>query len=46
VAIFGLGVGLDLTPYYARCRAIDLQAPPGNALFGDLLALLAGRGRR
>lgn len=46
VTIHGVGVGLDLSPYYDRCGAIDLQAPPGNALFGDLLDLLAGRHRR
>ncbi|GAP37969.1 cobaltochelatase CobT-related protein [Piscinibacter sakaiensis] len=46
VAIHGLGVGLDLSPYYGRCRAIDLAAPPGNALFGELLELLADRRRR
>lgn len=44
--IFGLGVGLDLSAYYARCHAIDLAGPPGNAVFADLLQLLAGRRRR
>jgi cobaltochelatase CobT len=46
IAIHGLGVGLDLSPYYGRCRAIDLAAPPGNALFGELLELLGGHRRR
>jgi len=46
VKIFGLGVGLDLSACYARCQAIDLAAPPGNAVFADLLQLLAGRRRR
>lgn len=46
IEVFGLGVGLDLSPFYPRCRAIDLQAPPGNALFVELLELLAGRHRR
>jgi cobaltochelatase CobT len=46
LAIFGVGVGLDLSPYYGRCQALDLAAPPGNAVFGELLQLLAGRRRR
>lgn len=46
IAIFGVGVGLDLSPYYGRCQALDLAAPPGNAVFGELLQLLAGRRRR
>ena len=46
VALFGVGVGLDLSPYYGRCQALDLAAPPGNAVFSDLLQLLAGRRRR
>ena len=44
--IFGVGVGLDLSAYYARCQAIDLAAALGNAVFADLLQLLAGRRRR
>ncbi len=46
VAIFGVGVGLDLSPYYGRCQALDLTAPPGNGVFNELLQLLAGRRRR
>lgn len=46
LAIFGVGVGLDLSPYYGRCQALDLSAPPGNAVFRELLQLLAGRRRR
>lgn len=46
VAIFGVGVGLDLSPYYGRCQALDLAGPPGNAVFGELLQLLAARRRR
>jgi len=46
VKIFGVGVGLDLSACYARCQVIDLAAPPGNAVFADLLQLLAGRRRR
>lgn len=46
VEILGLGVGLDLSPYYARCRAIDLHATPGNALFSELAQLIGGRRSR
>lgn len=46
VELLGLGVGLDLSPYYARCCAIDLQAPPGNAILGELLQLIAGHRSR
>ena len=46
VEILGLGVGLDLSPFYRRCLAIDLAAPPDNALFGEILQLIGGRHRR
>jgi cobaltochelatase CobT len=46
VAIHGVGVGLDLSPYYPRSQALDLAASSGNEVFRDVLALLAGRGRR
>lgn len=46
VAIFGVGVGLDLSPYYGRCQAIDLAAPPGNAVFAELLQMVGGHRRR
>lgn len=45
VEIFGLGVGLDLSPYYARSQALDLSTPPGNAVCREILDMLA-RGRR
>lgn len=41
VALGGLGVGLDLSPYYRRCLALDLTAPPGMAEFLAVLNLLA-----
>ena len=46
LAIFGVGVGLDLRPYYGRCQSIDLAAPPGNLVFGELLQMLSARRRR
>jgi cobaltochelatase CobT len=44
--ILGLGVGLDLSRYYSRCQALDPGAPPGHAVWREVLALLGGRGRR
>ncbi|MEO9102149.1 MAG: cobalt chelatase, partial [Burkholderiaceae bacterium] len=46
VEIVGVGVGLDLSPYYNRCLAIDLSQGLDNALFRDLVALIGGRHRR
>lgn len=41
--IFGLGVGLDLSPYYRRNIALDLSRGSSAAVVGQVLALLAGR---
>ena len=46
VQICGIGVGLDLSPYYSRARALDLSAPPGMRVFQEILELIAGQGRR
>lgn len=46
VRIFGLGVGLDLSPYYERCHALDLDRDRGNDLFREILDLLADRRHR
>lgn len=46
IAVHGIGVGLDLSPYYGRCQAIDVQAPPGNGVFTELLQLIGGHRRR
>ncbi len=46
VEILGLGVGLDLSPYYVRCHALALDGPPGRAVFHEIMALIAGRRRR
>ena len=46
IEVCALGVGLDLSPYYSRSQALDLSAPPGNALLREVLDLLAGRVRR
>lgn len=46
VEILGLGVGLDLSSYYGRCHALELDGLPGRAVFCELMALIAGRHRR
>lgn len=46
VEILGVGVGLDLSPYYSRSQALDANAPPGNAVLHELLQLLASHRRR
>lgn len=43
VAVFALGVGLDLSPYYSRCHALDLAGAPGNATLDEIVALLGRR---
>ena len=46
VEICALGVGLDLSPFYSRCQALELISPPGHALLRDMLQLLARPARR
>ncbi|MDI3196305.1 cobalt chelatase [Pseudarthrobacter sp. AL07] len=41
--IYGLGVGLDLSPYYRRNIALDLSRGSSAAVVGQVLAMLAGR---
>ena len=44
--IFGVGVGLDLSPYYSKSQALDLSASVTNEVFRDIVALIAGQRRR
>ena len=44
--IYGLGVGLDLSPYYARSHALDLEGTTGNEVLREVVAMIAERGRR
>ncbi|HEX2542740.1 MAG TPA: cobalt chelatase [Caldimonas sp.] len=44
--ICGVGVGLDLSPYYRRSVVLDLGAAGGYATFREILEMLAGRHRR
>jgi cobaltochelatase CobT len=46
IEILGLGVGLDLSPYYARSMAVDLSQGLDNVFFEEFLHLLSGRRRR
>ncbi len=46
IEVYGLGVGLDLSPFYSRCLALDLSQGPDNAVFGEILCLLRGDHRR
>ena len=41
VAIAGVGVGLDLSPYYSHSHMIDIAASTGNTVFAEMLGLIA-----
>lgn len=43
--LHGLGVGLDLSTYYARSRVLDLDLASGHRPFAELIELIA-RGHR
>ncbi|MBG6072419.1 cobalt chelatase [Polaromonas sp. CG_23.6] len=44
--IFGVGVGLDLSPYYSKSQALDLSASVTNEVFRDIFTLIASQRRR
>ncbi|MGC3986595.1 MAG: cobalt chelatase [Pseudorhodoferax sp.] len=47
IALYGVGVGLDLSPYYAASHVLDLaHAGAGNAVFREVVGVLGGRVRR
>ncbi|MEO6031980.1 MAG: cobalt chelatase [Burkholderiaceae bacterium] len=46
VQISGVGVGLDLSPYYSRSHVLDLAGSTGNTVFRELIELIGGRRRR
>lgn len=46
IELAALGVGLDLSPYYGHCQAIELDAHLGRRIVQDLLTLLSRRSRR
>ncbi len=43
VEICGLGVGLDLSPYYRRSQVIDLSASLRNEVFREIVAMISRR---
>ena len=43
VEIFGLGVGLDLSPFYRHCLATDMSQVLDNRLFEEIVQLMAHR---
>jgi cobaltochelatase CobT len=45
VEVLGLGVGLDLSPYYRRCLAVDLSVPPDMKLFAQIVSWIGARGQ-
>ncbi len=46
LGIIGLGVGLDLAPYFGRSLAVDLEAGVDMALLLELLEAVRGRHNR
>ncbi|MGO4333160.1 cobalt chelatase [Cupriavidus sp. 2TAF22] len=44
VEVLGLGVGLDLSPYYRRCLALDLSVAPAMPVFAEIVRWIGGRG--
>jgi cobaltochelatase CobT len=46
IEIYGLGVGLSLTPYYKHCIAVDLGESLSNSVFQQILQMIAHAQRR
>jgi cobaltochelatase CobT len=46
IELCAVGVGLDLSPYYGRCQAIDLDAGLSNRLFHEIVGMIGRRGWR
>lgn len=44
--ILGVGVGLDLSPYYAHSHVLDLEQGVGNEVFDEIIRMLAAHTRR
>ncbi len=43
VEVLGLGVGLDLSPFYRRCLATDMAQALDTHLFDEIVELIGGR---
>jgi cobaltochelatase CobT len=39
-AVFGVGVGLDLSPYYRRCHVLDLSKAVTMAVFREVIGMI------
>ncbi|WP_087689495.1 cobalt chelatase [Pandoraea sp. PE-S2R-1] len=46
VEVMGLGVGLDLSPYYRNALALDLTSLPDMTMFSKLVEWIGSGGRR
>lgn len=46
IEIYGVGVGLDLSPYYSRSHVLDLAGSIGNQAFREIIGMIAQRGKR
>jgi len=46
IEVYGVGVGLDLSPYYRHSRVVELSQSAANAPFGEVIDLVAGARRR
>jgi len=46
IEIYGIGVGLSLTPYYRHCLAIDLSESLSNTVFTQILQMVSHAQRR
>ena len=46
IEIYGLGVGLSLTPYYSHSLSIDLDESLSNSVFQQILQMIAHAQRR
>ncbi|MGI9025596.1 MAG: cobaltochelatase CobT-related protein [Burkholderiaceae bacterium] len=46
IEIYGLGVGLDLSPYYSRSHVLDLAESTGNQIFREIIGMIERRGTR
>jgi cobaltochelatase CobT len=44
--VYGVGVGLDLSPYYSRSHVLDLSGSSSTAVFRELIAMIARPARR
>lgn len=40
IDVYGLGVGLDLSPFYRRCLAVDLDQGLSQEMFGEIISLV------